>query len=208
MTPRDPRTTAIARAVSALKRVDWVGRFEDIKTVGGWFGGSAKWVWGAAGGVITGTGAWIMSSPRRCPTGRGRGLDADRAFWSSHPGRVSGAPNPSTEGEEAPPPLVRRIARRCEALAANLESERLDTTRLTLLSKNRRELRAVIRILDSRGIPHPPIPPHGGTEDWEIFLGNLVGLVEDGREDLLPTLYDRPRPFQCGPGAIFLFWGG
>ncbi len=180
------------RTVSALKRVDWVGRYEDTTTVITGAGASAKWVWG----IVSGVGAWIMVSPGAALLVAG-GVGMLIALFGPaiqdelrerrlHRLRLAGKKPVSRSW--------RRVIRRYERLVADLERERLNPELGTLPHRNRRTLREVCRQLAKHGIQHPPPNPRPGeTLEWENFIGNLVSFVEDGRANELPTLYEHLR---------------
>ena len=61
---------------------------------------------------------------------------------------------------------------------------------IALLNRNRDALAEIVKALDERDIPHPLLPPHGDTEEWETFLWNFIRRVRAGEAEKLPTLYD------------------
>ncbi|MXW19093.1 MAG: hypothetical protein F4X60_07840 [Gemmatimonadetes bacterium] len=181
------RSAAIARLTPLVKRVDWVGRAEDITTV-------AKWIWHGAqaavtiGGVVWG---WIVGSPA---LGLLMGLGA---------ALVVGLFGPMVVEVFREAHVWRRAERRrltgwgdilpgMERLAESLQRERRDRQgeEIVLLNRNRMALAKVAGKLDERDIPHPePSPSHGDTEVWETFLWGFIRRVNDSQAATLPTLY-------------------
>lgn len=190
------RITVLAHPVRHLKSVDWIGRWEDIKTAVG----LVKIAISAVVATITGGGVWLMANWKIALTialaafvlfmlflpAIAQEMD-ERRFWQRYMARKH------ARARRAPPAL-RRLARKAERLAADLERERLNPELGTLPHQNRRTLREVCRQLAEHGIQHPPPNPRPGeTLEWEHFIGNLVSFVEDGRANELPTLYEHLR---------------
>lgn len=190
--------TALSRLIPWMKRVDWVGRGEDIATV-------AKAAWRAGKWLVLGVatfGTWIVSSAeaallvfigvglvivlfgpviteewieRRIAKAREqKRLDATRK-----------AEDRRLDGWGDILPDMKR-------LAASLQAERLDRTGedTVLLNRNRLKLAGIAQRLDERKIPRPGLwPQHGETREWETFLWGFVQRVSDGQAVTIPTLH-------------------
>ena len=196
MASRDPRA-AVVRAVSALKRVDWVSRFEDTKAVMIWTGAAAKWVWGAVSGV----GAWIMISPGAAlliAGGVGTLISLfgpaiqdelrERRAWKRHQNRKQSRVHPA----------LRKLVKKAEQVAESLQQEQLDTKRenIVLFNRNRRGLRDIAGDIDNLGelgisdIEYPKLrPPEGRVWEWEAFLTGVMQHVDEGEPEKLKTVY-------------------
>lgn len=184
------RLGALNRFTPAAKGgVDWVGRWEDIKTVGKWVWGGIKWL----AVLATMVWRWIVANSLADALLAGAVVLVALSLFG-----------PSIQDEFRERRLAKKWKRKrlagwgdilpdMERLAESLEAERLDEKgeRIALLNGNRIALAEIARALVARNILHPdPSPPHRKTEEWETFLWGFIHRVKAGDADTLPTLYE------------------
>lgn len=183
MTFRD-RIAITAHPIRYLKSVDWVGRWENTKTVVS-----------IITALVLGGGAWIMANWKVALTIVLAVFTVfmfflpllmmrwqEQGVWKRYEAR---------KRSDIPKPLV-ELAKEAEQLAENLEQERRDTEGelVSLLNRNRMALRKIANTLRAQDLEHPnPLPPHRKTEKWETFLWNFIGRVGWGEADKLATLH-------------------
>ena len=193
---------ALARLVPWVKRVDWVGRGEDIATV-------AKAVWRAGKWVtltVATVGTWIVSSAGAALivfVGVGLVLVLFGPLitdeWIQR--RIARAREQKLleakgKAEERRLDGWGDILPEMERLAERLQAERLDRTGedTVLLNRNRLKLAGIAKRLDEREIPRPDLwPQHGETREWETFLWGFVQRVNASEATTLPTLHQDVR---------------